>query len=424
MPDTFKEILDSVDPEKTHWDKTEKGKIRATFNNAINCFNTMDDLKTIVKHNSFSNEIEIIRNPPWKTRDPTPKSLDDEDLIGIKKYICNTKRIEFTKNTLNEAVIISSLENIYHPVRDYLNGLNWDGVERLDTWLHTYLHADNNEYTRLIGKMTLVAAVARIFRPGIKYDHMLILEGAQGLGKSEVFKILGGEWFAEIQLIDRDKEIVDKMLGVWFGEVAEMASFNKKDIETLKGFLTTSKDKVRLSYDRRSKFFRRQGIFVGTINKEDDIGYFKDKTGNRRFFPVTVGNIDFDGLKAGRDQLFAEAIHAYKEGYKIFIKREMMHIVTKEQEARLEVDPWEEKIKEWALNTIGSSKVKIIHIWERCLGMPAGHINQASRNRISRCLKRLEYINKTFKDDGKVERFYFKENSADSRVGIDVNWGE
>jgi predicted P-loop ATPase len=300
------------------------------------------------------------------------------------------------------------MKNAYHPVRNYIQSIQWDGVRRVNKWLHTYAGADDNKYSSFVGEITLVAAVARVFKPGIKYDHMLILEGEQGIGKSEMFKILAGEWFSEISLIDKNKDTIDKMLGCWILEVAEMDVFKKKDIESLKAFITTSKDKERLSYDRRSQFFERQSIFVGTINCEADGEYLKDKTGNRRFLPVKVGKVDFSALKKDRDQLWAEAFSLYNNGYKIFINEDQISMVQQEQENRVENDAWMDCIRDYLYKGLTIiNKVKVSDIWINALNMPIAKISRVDKNRIAHCLRQLGYENKVIRDsEGNLTRYF------------------
>jgi putative DNA primase/helicase len=249
-----------------------------------------------------------------------------------------------------EAAYIVAARNIYHPVRDYLNTIIWDGHKRLDTWLTKYCNVVDEEYSRAIGRKTLVAAVTRAFKPGCEFHHVLVLEGAQGIGKSRAVAALGGEWFSDFHIDPANKDTVDAMRGKWIIEIPEMESIRgNKDMQLLKAFITRNEDRVRLAYARNTKDLPRRGIFIGTFNP-DGIGYLTDSTGNRRFWPVLcTKTVDVEGIRRNRDQLFAEAVAAYKNGEPIHIEDEKLRKEAEAQaEDRVEIDPWVEVIMHWA----------------------------------------------------------------------------
>lgn len=334
-----------IDPS-LRWDKTQNKSLRSTFNNMMNFLETDKNLTGLYRFNSFSESIEVCRLAIWDNVRPVPKAFDDNDLLNLKNYL-RGRKFEPSMACIQEAVHCMALKNAYNPVVDYLNGLKWDGSSRLDKWLYAYCGADDNPYTQYIGKMTLVAACARVDKPGIKYDHMLILEGAQGIYKSSMLKALGGQWFQEIDLLDRDKDTIEKMRGCWIIEVDELECFKKKEVDSLKSFLSTQVDKIRLPYARNSIQLPRKSIFVGTINPAP-FGYLRDRTGNRRFLPVAVGNIDIAGVTRDRDQLWAEAWLAYKAGSPIYINDpSILKYAMEEQREREMSDPWEEPVSIW-----------------------------------------------------------------------------
>lgn len=240
-------------------------------------------------------------------------------------------------------VAMIAREHRFHPVREYLTSLKWDGTNRLDFWLEECMMAKpvvvGVEYLRIAGRKALIGAVARAMQPGCKLDSMLIFEGGQGRGKSTAIRILGGDWFADTQLDLQSKDAYMALKGVWFYEIGEMDSFNRADTTRVKGFVSSATDRYREPYQRREVVQPRQQVFVGTTNQSE---YFKDTTGNRRFWPVRVeGMVDLNKLREWRDQLFAEAMHRYQAGEIWHPTRdEQERIFKPEQDFREVPDPW------------------------------------------------------------------------------------
>lgn len=259
----------------------------------------------MVYRNLFSGRDFYGADTPWggKTGEP----LTDDDLINIKLWISRGFCFEPAQNLVLEAVMHIAHKNQRHPVRDYLAGLMWDGVPRIDTWLKTYLNAEGPEvYLRAVSRKYLLALVARVMSPGIQADSFLVLEGGEGVGKSSTGRILAGdEWFMDTLPDLKDKDAMLNLQGAWIVEISELAAFkHAQSSEAVKAFLTRRIDRVRAPYGRLYKDTPRQSMFLGTTNLDS---YLRDKTGNRRFWPVKVGATKFDELKEARDQLFAEA---------------------------------------------------------------------------------------------------------------------
>lgn len=222
-------------------------KIMPTFNNAVIYLRQDERLSGVFRYNNFASIAEIAKQSPWGNLGDVGKGVEDADVLHVKEFMIKEYRVEFPTNMLHEAIDHVSACDSYNPVKNYLTGIKWDGKPRIGTWLSTYLGCEDNAYTRHVGMMTLAAACNRVDRPGVKYDHMLILEGDQGIGKTMTASILGGQYYREISLTDRDKDTVEKMQGAWIIEVAELAVFKKRDIESLKTFITNQSDIMRLS---------------------------------------------------------------------------------------------------------------------------------------------------------------------------------
>lgn len=220
--------------------------------------------------------------------------------------------LKVTDRDLKGAIDLAAGQRAFHPVRDYLNGLEWDGKKRMEKLFIKYLGAKDTAYTRGIAKMMLLGGVTRVFEPGHKFDFVVILEGLQGKGKSTFIRTIGRNWFVELEgdLHDR-KSLVEKMQGAWILEIPELSGFGKAEIQSLKAIFSASHDKVRLAYDKRGKVFMRQCIFIGSTN---DAEYLRDPTGGRRFWPVMceVETIDNVGLDQEMDQIWAEALVEYR----------------------------------------------------------------------------------------------------------------
>lgn len=307
------------------------------------------DLNNLFKYNLMTKDIEFTRKLGSGFWHHEPY-LTDEDLVHVKDYISEIMNEEFNKTKIEEVVLVLAKCNSYHPIRDYLKGLEWDGIERLDFWLHRVCGAENNHYTRDVGRKILCGAVARIINPGCKFDYMLILEGEQGLGKSTMLEILGGEWYLDTHFHQDKKDMVDVMRTAWILEIADMAGFNKSDIQHLRSFITRKTDRVRLPYEKRSKDFPRQCIMIGTHNPSGDNQYFRDDTGNRRYWTVECNKIDIDLIKEWKDQLFAEALVKYTKGEKLYLDNsESLEILKSMHEKREIRNPWDELISRYII---------------------------------------------------------------------------
>jgi predicted P-loop ATPase len=276
-------------------------------------------------------------------------------------------------------------ERAFHPVRDYLKALKYDGVPRLDTWLATYLGTEATPYTRAIGRMFLSSMVARIFRPGCKADYMMVLEGSQGALKSSACNILGGIWFSDAMPdVNVGNDAQQHLRGKWLIEVAEMHAMNRADTTLLKAFITRTTERYRPSHGRLEFIEPRQCVFIGTTNRDV---YLRDETGGRRFWPVKCGRVDIAALAADRDQLFAEAEHLYQAGEPWWPSKDLeREIIQPQQASRYEADVWEEKIVTFIT---GRSDVTIGEVAHGALGLMTARLGTAEQRRIAAALDNL-----------------------------------
>lgn len=326
---------------------------------------------------------EIISSP--KTVCPQLRQFSDEDVLRYQIELQKGPLPCVGKETTHDAIIVVAKSNSFHPIRDKLESLEWDGQPRLDSWLARYMAADSTRYTEIVGPKFLISMVARILWPGCKVDHMLILEGPQGIGKSTCCRIMSGdEWFSDAIPTDiRSKEASQHISTKWLIEIPELAVMYKREAEELKSFLSRQEEMYRPPYARVEVKEPRQCVFVGTTNASE---YLRDSTGGRRFWPVTVRQCDFEALETDRDQLLAEAVHRCKSGEKWWPKKDWeIELLSDHQEARREADPWEERIEKFLAMR---DETSLDDIWV-CLGFEISQRKYADQRRIVNTMEAL-----------------------------------
>ena len=311
----------------------EKGQVKNTMQNVYTVFACDPVLHGAIGYNILTGRIDICK-PLWWGR--TASAMNDTDFNYLMLYLENRYGLN-NENRIRKALTVAAHQNQYHPIRDYLNALQWDGQPRIPYVLHHFLGAEISDYTHEVMKLFLMGAISRVFRPGCKFELMLCLVGGQGVGKSSFFRLLAcrDEWFSDdLKRID-DENVFRKMQGHWIIEMSEMiATANAKSIEDIKSFLSRQKETYKVPYATEPEDRLRQCVFGGTSNALDFLPL--DRSGNRRFLPVMVHSEqaevhileDEQASRQYMDQLWAEAMTIYRQG-KVQLK------LTKEMDAQL-----------------------------------------------------------------------------------------
>jgi virulence-associated protein E/bifunctional DNA primase/polymerase-like protein len=314
-------------------DRGQKGKLTTTFRNLNLIFKHEIEDGILYYEDLFASRVCYGVDTPWGGK--SGEYIKDIDMIMTKGWFADSVyRIEPNTSAILEVTSFMAHKCAVHPVKDYLLSLKWDGKPRIDTWLKDYCKAEAPEpYLSEVSRKFLLAMVRRIFEPGCQWDYILILEGNQGIFKSTVARTLASDkWFMDNLPDLKDKDAMLNLSGKWLIELGELANVKRSDYNLVKAYLTRRVDTVRPHYGRLVADVPRQSCFIGTVNEGQ---YLKDPTGNRRYWPVKVGIADIEGLKAVRDQLFAEAYHIYKTtGEKLMLSNEGHTQATEAQEDR------------------------------------------------------------------------------------------
>lgn len=303
--------------------------------------------------------------------------------------------------------------NAFHPVRDYLDSLKWDGKARLDRWLINYGKAKDSEYVRAVSAITLIAAVRRVRQPGCKFDEMLTLEGKQGVDKSKALEALAvrSGWFSDDLPLGSDgKRVIEQTQGRWIIEAGELSGMRKADIEHLKATLSRQADRARLAYGRQSTERLRQFIIVGTTNNER---YLKDLTGNRRFWPVAVEGFDVEKLRADRDQLWAEAAAREAGGESIRLDPKLWNDAAQEQSERTIDEPWIDIVA----SRLGDREGKLLaaDAWT-LVGITHGQQTQEHNARLGTAMRKLGWTRDKLRFGGKDPENCYKRGDSKEKV--------
>lgn len=407
-------VLDQKRPLDYAWGQAEKacaaaeadggdfsrdkdGKVYANHQGNVRL--ALRKLGVSVRHDAFADRMLIAGLPE---RGP---NLDDAALdrlwLAIDERFGFRPALEF----FNKVVMDEARNARFHPVRDYLDALRWDGTPRLDRWLAVYGGADDTPYTRAVGALVLVAAVRRVRQPGVKFDEMLVLESAQGTNKSSALRALAvrDEWFVDdLPLNAEGKVVIERLAGRWIAEAGELKGMRKGEVEHLKAFLSRQEDTARLAYGRLPVIVPRQCVIVGTTNSER---YLRDLTGNRRFWPVRVEGFDLDRLRADVDQLWAEAAEREATGESIRLDPALWAAAGEEQDARRVEDPFALALSLALGDQTG--KISAHAVWD-VLRIPVGQRTQEHNARVGDAMRELGFERTKLRFGGQPEWAYVR----------------
>lgn len=412
------------DTWQTALELDKQGKIKDTLDNIVLIIRNDPELQSLA-FNKHRDGIDARNGLPWSQM---KEGWNDSDNAALKVYISNKYGV-YSPTKTKDAILAVAAERAYHPIKEYLDNLSeWDGIDRVETLLVDYFGATDNSYTRAVTRKTMVAAVARIYHPGTKFDSVLILNGPQGIGKSTFFAKLAGHWFSDsLTLTDmKDKAGPEKLQGYWILELGELAGMRKTDVEVVKSFISRSDDKYRASYGVNVESHPRQCVIVGSTNAES--GFLRDITGNRRFWPVRISG---NGKKKAWqmsvydvEQIWAETLVLYEKGEKLYLEGDDVHLATSEQDDAMESDEREGLVRtyldtllpeDWDtmsayerrnflngsefggeshVGTVERTLVCNMEIWCECFGKEASAMKPADSYAIAGIMKKIGDWNK------------------------------
>lgn len=372
---------------KLIWRQLEGGgqKLEKCFTNAAVMLEHHERWRGQIRWNELTRQAECAADAPidapegpWTDRHSADATVWLQQQVGLL----------VPSSMVPEAVMRAAHACAYHPVRQYLDSLVWDGEERLSSWLDDLAGVPRTVYSQAVGRKWLLSAVARVYKPGCKADHVLILEGRQGVGKSTLLRTLADPWFGDELDIMGTKDAAMQTAGVWLLEIAELDSLRHSDLSRTKAFVTRTVDRFRPPYGHFVEERPRGCVFAGSVN---DAQYLRDETGNRRFWPVACSEIDIPGAAAVRDQLWAETVAAYRSGEPWWLAGEAEASEAEaEQESRYQEDSWEERISA-ALEPYTwkpSDPVTIGNVLA-AIGVDVARQDRTAQMRAAACMKRI-----------------------------------
>jgi predicted P-loop ATPase len=362
---------------------TDKGAVRPILANLILFLRHHPDWQNVLAFDEFASQVVIRNLPPWGPEAPDCPWTDHYEALTRSWF--EQQDIFPNWGNVGRAVQTAARGNKYHPVRNQLDCLAWDGEERIDTWLPTFFNTEDTPYARAIGPRFLISAVARIYDPGCKVDHMLVLEGPQRKLKSQAVEALFAPWFTDQLSAIHSKDASIEISGVWAFEIAEMEILRKVSSGAKKVFLSRKVERFRPVHGKYAVKVPRQCVFIGSLNPPPGGKYLTDETGDRRLWPVACrGMVDLAGIKAHRDQIWAEAVARFKRGDPWWLETETLEaLATDEQAARFVTDSWHDDVADF----VGTRDVVCREEIMKALGV-RGH---SAEIRVAKILGRLNF---------------------------------
>lgn len=407
---------------------SEKGNILGILSNLILIIGNDPHLSGMCAYDEFQHNAVLRYAAPSPFDDapalpgPFPRQWTAADVSHVQSYIQRVWTRQAKKSEVEDAMFAVASSRRYHPVRDWLDSLKWDNEKRVIEWLSMTFGCERDAYHDEVAVCFLVAAVRRIRQPGVKFDHMPVLEGAQGIGKSTAIKTLfGTDWFTDSlpsSLESKDASL--GLQGVWCIEFAEIEQIIRAEVEVIKAFLSRSTDRFRAPYGRNFISYPRQCVMIGTTNDRD---YLRDASGNRRFWPVWCNWVNLNWLAVNREQLWAEAADMERRGEGHWLTEANTIIqATNQQAERQQEDVWEEKVK----NFLESKKeAKTAEVMSEALFIPIKDQERRQQMRVSAIMKRMGWRQKVTKEmvagKEKSVRIWTADDAADVVEEPDVS---
>lgn len=381
----------------------------ADWNSILQCtksgpINNLDNVVRVIEHDPFlRGQIwydEFLDRIVTNWQGPERNWKDSDDILLQLHMQRNIGLTKVGVNTCHDAAVVAAFHNIKNECKSYLDGLVWDGVERLKYLMTEGFDTEDTDYEAAVGRCWFVSMVARVFQPGCKVDTVPVLEGDQGRGKSTALSIIGGKWYCECHESVMSKDLFGVLDGHMLVEISEMHSFTRVEVERVKGIISCQVDRYRKSYGRNTEDHPRKTVLACTTNRDD---WQRDETGARRFWPVTCGKINHQWLRDNRDHLFAEAVHRFKAG------EAWWDVPVAEQqdavEKRRDVDAWEAVIGDWL---IGKMRVQTHEVLRDCLLIEVGRQDQLAQKRIARVMRVLGWKQRIVKEGNRNIRTYVR----------------
>lgn len=379
-----------------------KGIPHANLNNTILYLEHDPELATPrLRYNDFSGATIYANSPAREWR-------DDDDVALTARIQDTAGMVHLPKSVVADAVDLVARRRSFHPVREWLATLTWDGIDRLSTAFEDYWGADLTpdqpcDHVRGASRNFFISLVRRVLEPGCKCDTMPVFEGSQGIKKTSALEILGGDWFASIDASVVDKDFLQGLRGKWLIEIAELNAFTRAEWSHTKSMLSRRFDTYRPSYGRRTIDVLRQCVFAGTTNVTD---WAADDTGNRRFWPITCGAIDTGSLAAARDQLFAEAVHAAWAGETHWLMPDSTKTV---QADRHPEHAWTEPILD---GLIGQTETTMTYVVTTILKIRLSESTVTTERIVGSILRHAGWVNKPARRQGRLGKVWFAPNTA------------